>query len=308
MPNETRPSSLAPAGYPDTPRLSAALRAALGLPPSAELLLAGGAEGAIKAVTCALGGVQVVLEPGFGAAREVLGESAAVVRLASAGADYPAEAVALTARRREAVAVHLPSVMNPTAQRLDPLQVGRLLASPPHPLVVVDAVYDRPAPGGWLARAAVTDGLLAIGSVSKLGGAALRVGFCVGTEVTTARVRRCFPTHPVPASAIDAAVTLLLDEAGIEARLATRRRDTAALADALDAVGLASTRGEGWVLVEVGDRAAAVAAALRAEGHAADAYLAPPLGRHVRLMPPRADAALPLATLVFRHAQEARDD
>lgn len=186
------------------------------------------------------------------------------------GHDLDAIAAAVTPRTR---LVYLANPNNPTGTWFGAQALAHFLdALPPHVLAVVDEAYaecaDAPDYRSALALLPAHPNLVVTRTFSKAYAlAGLRIGYAVahpGIVAVMERVRESFNVSLVGLAAAEAA---LGDEAHLQWTLARNREQRIALADALRARGwFVHPSQTNFVLVEFGEAAARIEAALLAQG------------------------------------------
>jgi histidinol-phosphate aminotransferase len=226
--------------YPDggADALIAALRAAAGIPDALGVLLGNGSDELIAIIASALarpGAAVLVPEPTFVMYRMsalYAGMRCVGVPLAADFALDVDAMLAAIARERPAL-VFLASPNNPTGNRFATADVERILRAAPG-LVVVDEAYVAFAAGSLLSRIGEFPNLLVLRTVSKVGMAALRLGYAVAAPEWIAELNKVRQPYNLNALT-QAAAPVLLAEAGlldaqIAAIVAERTRLAAALA------------------------------------------------------------------------------
>jgi histidinol-phosphate aminotransferase len=173
--------------YPDPQAraLKARLRAAMRIPPEAELLLGNGSDEIIQMLALAVGGPgRTILapEPGFVMFRMIAtltgtGFAGVPLRAADFALDTEAMLTAIDAHRP--ALVFLASPNNPTGNRFDAAAMRAIIEAAPG-LVVVDEAYYPFCDGDCLDWLAEYEHLLVMRTVSKLGLAGLRLGLIAG--------------------------------------------------------------------------------------------------------------------------------
>lgn len=185
------------------------------------------------------------------------------------GHDLPAMRAAITPTTR---IVFVANPNNPTGTWIAPAPLEAFIASVPHDvLVVLDEAYneylepaDRADSNAWVRR---YPNLLVSRTFSKAFGlAALRVGYGVMHAAVADALNRVRQPFNVNALAQAAALAALADTAYVDESRALNREGLRELGAGFDALGLSYVRSHAnFVLVHVGD-AAAVNAALLAQG------------------------------------------
>lgn len=124
---------------------------------------------------------------------------------------------------------------NPTASLWDPALIRRLVADFPSTVFVIDEAYGAYAPGQSMFDADAPDNRVHMATLSKVAGAALRLGWCIATPPLAAALDKV--RHPYNVSATTLAIAgVILGElrdvqtAMVQAALARRDRLSALLA------------------------------------------------------------------------------
>jgi histidinol-phosphate aminotransferase len=172
--------------YPDprASRLKARLRAALEIPPGAELLLGNGSDEIIQMLIMATarpGATVLGLEPSFVMFRMIATFCGARFAGVPLAADFALDTDAvLAAMRHEAPAlVFIAFPNNPTGNLFDADAIDRIIRAAPG-LVVLDEAYHAFAGASFMPRLAAHPNLLVMRTLSKLGFAGLRLGLLAG--------------------------------------------------------------------------------------------------------------------------------
>ena len=259
--------------YPDggAGDVAAALRARLGLPDGLDLILGNGSDELIQIIALALarpGAVVLAPEPTFVMYRM----SALYAGMRYVGvplaADFTLDSAAIQAaiERERPALVFLASPNNPTGNLFAAADVERILRAAPG-LVVVDEAYGAYANESFLPRAREFANLLVLRTMSKIGMAALRLGYAVAAPEWIAELNKVRPPYNLNALTQAAARVLLAEGPLLAHHAATvkaeRTRLTAALS-ALPDVTVFPTQAN-FVLMRVPDADRSFAA-LRAAG------------------------------------------
>ncbi len=259
--------------YPDYAAAARATAAYLGAPESRLLLLNGLDEGlhlASFALLRDLAGAPaeaLVVEPAFDMYAACASAAGGRVVTVPPRADFtfPADETlaALTDRTR---LVFLTNPNNPTGQRIERRDIGRIADAAPRALVLVDEAYVE-----FSGETMIDDGGLdrhpnvAVGrTFAKAHGlAALRIGALVAREETLAPIRRLAPPYNLNVCAAAALVAALEDDEWLRWYCAQVDRSKALLYAACDRLDLAYwPSAANFVLIRVGDRAAGLVAGL----------------------------------------------
>lgn len=183
----TRLRTAAPNRYPDPSctRLKGALRAALGIPAEAGLLVGNGSDEIIQIILMAVagsGGCVLAPEPTFVMYRQIstcLGLPFVGVPLREPDFSLDPDALGAALARHRPKVVFLAYPNNPTGNLFDEAAILRVLAEAPG-LVVLDEAYAPYAGRSFLSRLPEFGNLLVMRTLSKLGLAGLRLGLVAG--------------------------------------------------------------------------------------------------------------------------------
>jgi histidinol-phosphate aminotransferase len=221
--------------YPDgaAAGVKAALRAALGLPDSAALILGNGSDELIQIVTSTLarpGAVMLAPEPSF----VMYAMSALFAGMRFVGvplrADFSLDVEAMLAaisRERPAL-IFLAYPNNPTGNLFPAADVERILRAAPG-LVVVDEAYYAFADASFLPRVDEFPNLVVLRTVSKIGMAGLRLGYAVAAPAWIAELDKLRPPYNLNALTQAVAPLLLAEGALLAAQAATLKAERACL-------------------------------------------------------------------------------
>ena len=247
--------------YPDGPAdgVATMLRALLKLPDELGLILGNGSDELIQIIALALarpGAVVLAPEPTFVMYRM----SALYAGMRFVGVplapDYALDGGAMLAaiERERPALVFLASPNNPTGNQFAATEIERILRAAPG-LVVVDEAYGAYADGSFLPRVRDFANLLVLRTVSKVGMAALRLGYAVAAPEWIAELNKVRQPYNLNALT-QAAASVLLGEGALLAQHAAaikaeRARLTAGLS-ALPNVTVFPTQAN-FVLVRVPD-------------------------------------------------------
>jgi histidinol-phosphate aminotransferase len=171
--------------HPQAPALKERLRAAMGIPAGAEVLLGNGSDEIIQMIALALAGpgrTVLTVEPGFVMYRMIavfagMEYCGVPLRAADFALDLPA--------LRDAIARHRPAVIfiaqpnNPTGNLFDEDALVEIIEAAPG-LVVIDEAYAPFTAASLLPRVGEWPNLLVMRTVSKMGLAGLRLGYLAG--------------------------------------------------------------------------------------------------------------------------------
>jgi histidinol-phosphate aminotransferase len=228
--------------YPDggAGEVAAALRGLLGLPAGLDLILGNGSDELIQIIALALarpGAVVLAPEPTFVMYRMsalFAGMRFVGVPLA-AGYALDGDAMQAAIERERPAVVFLASPNNPTGNLHAAADVERILRAAPG-LVVVDEAYGAYASGSFLPRAREFANLLVLRTMSKIGMAALRLGYAVAAPEWIAELNKVRPPYNLNALTQAAARVLLAEGPLLAQHVATVRAERARLAAALSAL------------------------------------------------------------------------
>ncbi len=255
--------------YPDpyAARLRAALATRVGATPD-ELLLGAGSDEVIGVLLRALdrprapGGKPVVIAPTpsfvmYDLTSRVQGFEPVFVPLADGwGLDVDAMRAAIEARAPNVVFLATPN--NPTGNAFGDDALAAVVEAAPRSLVVIDEAY-APFAGrslsGWVDR---YPNVAVMGTLSKVGLAALRVGWLRVAADLRAELDKCRPPYNLPApSQVMAEALLTTHAAALDdqvARIVAERERLAAALDALPGLAVSPSRAN-FLLVQVPDGA-----------------------------------------------------
>ena len=171
--------------HPQAPELKAQLRAAVGIPPEADVLLGNGSDEIIQMIALALAGpdrVVLSLDPGFVMYRMIalfagMRYVGVPLRETDFGLDLPALLDAVRRERPAVVFVAYPN--NPTGNLFAESDLVAVIEAAPG-LVVVDEAYAPFTDASFLGRVGRWPNLVVMRTVSKMGLAGLRLGYLVG--------------------------------------------------------------------------------------------------------------------------------
>ena len=212
----------------------AALRAAAGVPDAQGILLGNGSDELIEIITCALarpGAVMLAPEPTFVMYRmNALYSTMRFVGVPLA-ANFELDVAAMEAaiERERPALIFLASPNNPTGNRFATADVLRILRAAPG-LVVVDEAYTAFAGESFLPRIAEFPNLLVLRTVSKIGMAALRLGYAVAAPEWIAELNKVRQPYNLNALTQAAAQVLLSERALLDEQVAAIVTERARLA------------------------------------------------------------------------------
>jgi histidinol-phosphate aminotransferase len=182
---------------------------------------------------------------------------------------FPLQAIrSALARRPRLLLICNPN--NPTGTRLAPELVLELATAAPDTLVVVDELYEAFTGDSVLPLAdfAATPNLLVLRSLAKTAGlAGLRIGFAIGADPVIDRISRVTGPYDINSFAVTAAFAALRDQTYVDAYVAEVLRARQWISGQLQSAGVRHhVDGGNYLLIWPKGGAAAVDAALRAEG------------------------------------------
>ena len=228
--------------YPDggADGVKAALRAALGIPDTAALILGNGSDELIQIVTSALarpGAVMLAPEPSF----VMYAMNALYAGMRFVGVPLRADFTLDTDAMLAAIARERPALIfvaypnNPTGNLFPAADVERILRAAPG-LVVVDEAYHAFADASFLPRIAEFPNLVVLRTVSKIGMAGLRLGYAVAAPEWIAELDKVRQPYNLNALTQAAAPVLLAEGALLAAQASTLKAERARLEAALAAL------------------------------------------------------------------------
>jgi histidinol-phosphate aminotransferase len=228
--------------YPDggADAVIASLRAAAGIPDALGVLLGNGSDELIEIIACALsrpGAVMLVPEPTFVMYRmNALYAGMRYVGVPLA-ADFELDVDAMLAaiERERPALIFLASPNNPTGNRFATAAVERIVHAAPG-LVVVDEAYAAFAAESFLPRVGAFPNLVVLRTVSKIGMAALRLGYAVAAPEWIAELNKVRQPYNLNALTQAAAPVVLAEHALLDEQIAAIVAERARLAAALAAL------------------------------------------------------------------------
>ncbi|MBV1860103.1 MAG: aminotransferase class I/II-fold pyridoxal phosphate-dependent enzyme [Nannocystaceae bacterium] len=261
--------------YPDTSgrRLRAILGERLGCDPG-RIVLGNGSDEIISTLLTALSGSDghlVIPAPTFVMYRHsatVIGMPVTEVPLR---ADFELDDEAMRVALRSAALCFLARPNNPTGNLWDAGVLERWFAAFPDTVFVVDEAYTDYAPGASMWRPDLPENVVLMSTLSKVGGAALRLGYCVATPRLAAELDKVRHPYNISATSLAIAEVLLVhaDEARagmLERARAARSRLRALLASLPGVTVFPSSSNLVLARLTPTDRAPALVAHLRAQG------------------------------------------
>lgn len=306
------------AAYPDYRSAVLACAAHFGADPEWVLLTNGLDEGILMTAIGLLGrdktpGLEVIVpvpafDPYFAAADAI---GATTIRIAPLdGFAFPLEAV-LTAVTPRTRLIFLNTPNNPTGQLIPRDAIRRVAARAPHAAVLLDEAYIEFAAGSFLDELPLHRNIIIGRTFSKAYGlAGMRIGCLVAHPQMLDPVRAVTPVLNLNVVAVTAVQAALRDETFLPRYAAQVRESKRRLYDACNRLGLEYWRSAAnFVLVRVGTRAPAVAAALAARGvHVRDRSRDPQTAGCLRItagIAAHTDAAIDALTTVMSAPAEA---
>jgi len=228
--------------YPDGPadEVAAALRALLPLPGGCGLILGNGSDELIQIIALALarpGAVVLAPEPTFVMYRmSALHAGMRFVGVPlTAGFALDVDAMQAAIERERPALVFLASPNNPTGNLFAAADVERILRAAPG-LVVVDEAYGAYTDDSFVPRVGRFPNLLVLRTLSKIGMAALRLGYAVAAPEWIAELNKVRQPYNLNALTQAAARVLLAERALLAQQAAAIRAERARLTEALSAL------------------------------------------------------------------------
>ena len=227
--------------YPDptAPRLKRALRDAMGIPDSLEVLLGNGSDELLQIISLALarpGAVVVAPEPSFAMYR--LDAIACGMRYVGVPlrADFTLDEGAML----EAIRVEKPALVwlaypnNPSGNLFPREAILRMVAASPGLVAVDEAYYPFSGGASLLDEVGRHPNLVLVRTVSKLGLAGLRVGLAIGPRDWLEQFEKLRPPYNVNALSMAAAELLLAHREALDEQTALIVHERSRLERALD--------------------------------------------------------------------------
>jgi histidinol-phosphate aminotransferase len=228
--------------YPDAgaDAVIAALRASQAIPPEAGVLLGNGSDELLAIITTALaqpGAVMLVPEPTFVMYRM----NATYAGMRFVGVPLTADLtldidamLAAIARERPAL-IFLATPNNPTGVQYASADIERILRAAPG-LVVVDEAYLPFTEGSFVPRVREFPNLVVVRTLSKVGMAALRLGYAIGAPEWIDELNKVRQPYNLNSLTQAAALALLANDGFVAEQVAIIRAERARLAAALAAM------------------------------------------------------------------------
>jgi histidinol-phosphate aminotransferase len=260
--------------HPQAPALKARLRAAMGVPEGAELLLGNGSDEIIQTIVLALAGPDrtvLTVEPGFVMYRMIatfagMRYCGVPLRADDFALDRPALLEAIARERPAVVFVAQPN--NPTGNRFDEAALVEVIEAAPG-LVVIDEAYAPFTDASLLPRLGEWSNLVVMRTVSKMGLAGLRLGYLAGPAAWLAEFDKVRLPYNINVLTQRAAELALRHKPVLDAQTLAIRAERGRLHAALAAIdGVTPFPSEAnFILLRVpAGRAKAVFEGLRARG------------------------------------------
>jgi histidinol-phosphate aminotransferase len=252
--------------YPDptAPRLKRALRDAMGIPDSLEVLLGNGSDEVLQFISLALarpGAAVVAPEPSFAMYR--LDAIASGMRYVGVPllADFTLDEGAML----EAIRVEKPALVwlaypnNPTGNLFPREAILRIVAASPGLVAVDEAYYAFSGGASLLDEVGRHPNLVLVRTVSKLGLAGLRVGLAIGPREWLEQFEKLRPPYNVNALSMAAAEFILGHATALDGQVASIVQERSRLERALDTLPevLRYPSAANFILVRVPDGPAA---------------------------------------------------
>lgn len=121
-----------------------------------------------------------------------------------------------------AAACFLARPNNPTSSLWDPEVIERLIAAHPGTMFVIDEAYIRYAPGASLWRADLPENVTYMSTLSKVGLAGLRVGYCIAPPALARAVNVVRHPYNISSTSLALAETILRDFADVQDAMIAR--------------------------------------------------------------------------------------
>jgi histidinol-phosphate aminotransferase len=192
----------------------------------------------------------------YGHIARILGLEVREVPL-GAGLDLD-EAGLRAALAKDAALCFLARPNNPTGSLFDADVIGRVIADYPETVFVIDEAYGAYAPGTSLWSADAPSNQVHMSTMSKVGLAGLRVGYCIADPELALALNKVRPPYNVSQTSIALAETVLTRFADVQAEMLTRaitnRRRLARILAKIPGAHVFPSAGN-LVLVRVGQRA-----------------------------------------------------
>ncbi|PMS20787.1 histidinol-phosphate transaminase [Trinickia dabaoshanensis] len=248
------------------------LKAVMGVPAGADVLLGNGSDELISmiAVACAKPGAKLLAPvPGF----VMYQMSAKFAHLEFVGVPHRADLTLDTDAMVAAIAEHKPAIVylaypnNPTGTLYPDADIERVIEQAKGSLVVIDEAYQPFAQKSWIGRVLQYENVVVMRTVSKLGLAGIRLGYLVGAPAWLTEFDKVRPPYNVNVLTQAAAEFMLEHVDVLEGQAAELRAERAKLAAALAALSGASVfpSAANFLLVRVPDSDAAFNALLNAK-------------------------------------------
>ncbi len=214
--------------YPDTS--GRALRAALGERYGCDprrVVLGNGSDEIISTLLLTLSGGDghlVIPTPTFVMYRHsatVVGMEVVEVPLR---ADFELDEAGMRAALPSAALCFLARPNNPTGNLWDAAVIEGLIADFPQTVFVIDEAYADYAPGASMWTSQGPDNVVHMSTLSKVGGAALRVGYCIAAPALAAELDKVRHPYNISATSLAVAVQIIGDFSGEQAQMLARAR------------------------------------------------------------------------------------
>jgi histidinol-phosphate aminotransferase len=228
--------------HPQAPELQAALREAMGIPPSMGLLLGNGSDELIQMLAMTLGGAGrkvLSVDPGFVMYRMIgtfTGMDYVGVPLRSQGFGLDLPAVLDAMNREQPVLTFIAYPNNPTGNLFDLAAIERIIEAAPG-LVILDEAYAPFTDATFLPRLGEWPNLLVMRTVSKMGMAGLRLGYLAGPPELIAEVDKTRLPYNINAMTQATATLALRHRSLFDAQTTAIRSERARLFAALASLG-----------------------------------------------------------------------
>ena len=224
--------------HPQAPGLQAALREAMGIPPSMGLLLGNGSDELIQMLAMTVGGAGrkvLSVDPGFVMYRMIgnfTGMDYVGVALRPDGFGLDLQAVLRALERELPTLTFLAYPNNPTGNLFSVAEIESIIDTAPG-LVVIDEAYAPFTDASFLPRLGEWPNVLVMRTVSKMGLAGLRLGYLAGPPELIAEIDKTRLPYNINALTQATATLALRHRALFDAQTAAIRAERSRLYAAL---------------------------------------------------------------------------
>ncbi len=214
--------------YPDTSgrRLRSLLGERMGCYPS-RILLGNGSDEIISTLLTALSGSDghlVIPTPTFVMYRHSASVVGMPVTEVPLDADFELDDDAMRSALSSAALCFLARPNNPTGNLWDAGTMERWFDDFPDTVFVVDEAYTDYTPGASMWRADLPENVVLMSTMSKVGGAALRLGYCIASSRLAAELDKVRHPYNISATSLAIAEVLLAQADGARAAMLERAR------------------------------------------------------------------------------------